>query len=112
MTDEITFYFKIDNGEVKWLVRGTGKPSSWTEKSRENGDMVSFEEAHAAVVADPEHGIEAVPASNDVFTVENTPGAALPSTGGPGTNMIYLLGIALIGLAGAGLTLRSRGKAT
>ena len=37
------------------------------------------------------------------FKVENEPGAALPSTGGPGTNVIYLLGLMLISLAGVGL---------
>ena len=45
-----------------------------------------------------------------VFTIENTPGAALPSTGGPGTSLIYFLGIILTCLAGAGLILRKRCK--
>ena len=44
------------------------------------------------------------------MTVENTPGAALPSTGGPGTNMIYFLGIVLTGLAGGGLLMKRRRK--
>ena len=38
----------------------------------------------------------------------NTPGVALPSTGGPGNNRIYLLGIMLISLAGAGLVITKR----
>ena len=42
------------------------------------------------------------------ITVGNIPGAALPYTGGSGTSMIYLLGISLIGLAGAGLLLLKR----
>ena len=33
---------------------------------------------------------------------------ALPNTGGPGTNMLYLLGIMLTGLAGAGLVMKRR----
>ena len=33
---------------------------------------------------------------------------SLPETGGPGTSMIYLLGIALIVLAGGGYILRNR----
>lgn len=49
------------------------------------------------------HQNEAV---NIAFEVENEPGAELPSTGGPGTTLIYLLGILLTGLAGAGLTMR------
>jgi len=40
------------------------------------------------------------------FTVKNEPGAALPNSGGPGTRLFYLLGIALAGFAGAGLLLR------
>ena len=49
--------------------------------------------------------------NGDTFVVPNTPGVALPSTGGPGTNLLYLLGITLIGLAGAGFVMkRRRGK--
>ena len=42
--------------------------------------------------------------------VKNTPGAALPNTGGPGTDLTYLLGIMLTGLAGTGLVIRRRRK--
>ena len=42
------------------------------------------------------------------LTVKNTPGAALPNTGGPGTNLIYLLGFLMTGLAGAGLMMKRR----
>ena len=45
---------------------------------------------------------------SDTLIIPNTPGAALPSTGGPGTNLIYLLGIMLTGIAGAGLVMRKR----
>jgi uncharacterized surface anchored protein len=37
-----------------------------------------------------------------IITVKNTPGASLPNAGGPGTNLIYLFGIMLTGLAGTG----------
>ncbi len=47
-----------------------------------------------------------------VITVGNTPGVALPNTGGPGTNLIYLLGFMFTGLAGVGLILRKRRKVT
>lgn len=40
--------------------------------------------------------------------VWNNPGVSLPSTGGPGTNLLYLLGITLISLAGAGLVMKRR----
>ena len=43
-----------------------------------------------------------------IITVVNTPGAALPNAGGPGTNLPYLLGITLIGLAGAGIMMKRR----
>ena len=46
-----------------------------------------------------------------LLKIENTPGAALPNTGGPGTCMIYLSGMALICLATAGLVMKRRQKA-
>lgn len=44
------------------------------------------------------------------IAVENTPGAALPYTGGPGTNRIYLLGIMFTAIAGTGLVMWKRQK--
>lgn len=43
-----------------------------------------------------------------LLTIKNTPGAALPNTGGPGTNLIYLFGIMLTGLAGTGILMKRR----
>ena len=40
--------------------------------------------------------------------VINDEGVALPHTGGPGTNMLYLFGIMLSGVAGAGLIMKRR----
>ena len=45
---------------------------------------------------------------NAKLTVSNEPGFELPHTGGPGTKLIYLLGIMLTGIAGAGLVIRKR----
>ena len=42
------------------------------------------------------------------LTVTNNVGIELPSTGGPGTGLIYLLGLMLTGLAGTGLMLKRR----
>ncbi len=42
------------------------------------------------------------------ISIKNEPGAVLPNTGGPGTNLIYLLGIMLTGLATAGLVMKRR----
>ena len=43
-----------------------------------------------------------------LLTIANEPGAELPSAGGPGTKLIYLFGIMLIGFAGAGLVMMRR----
>ena len=42
-------------------------------------------------------------ANGRMITVKNTPGAALPNTGGPGVNWLYLLGGILVLFAGAAL---------
>ena len=42
------------------------------------------------------------------YTIGNTPGAALPNTGGPGTNLIYLIGSILLAFAGGGLLMRRK----
>ena len=47
-------------------------------------------------------------ANGNMITIKNTPGAALPATGGPGTNLIYLLGIIFTSLASTGLLMRKR----
>ena len=46
--------------------------------------------------------------ASSVFEIPNPPGAALPNTGGPGTNLIYLFGFLMTGLAGAGLVMKRR----
>ena len=45
-----------------------------------------------------------------IIIVGNEPGAALPSTGGPGVGLLYLLGGVLTAFAGAGLLLRKKLK--
>ena len=40
------------------------------------------------------------------YEIANNAGYELPSTGGPGTTLLYLLGIMLTGLAGAGLMMK------
>ena len=45
------------------------------------------------------------------FQIENEPGAALPNTGGSGTNMIYLLGSILLAFASTGLLMRRKRRA-
>ena len=40
------------------------------------------------------------------FYIENEPGVVLPNTGGPGTTLIYLIGILLTGIASAGFVMQ------
>ena len=46
-----------------------------------------------------------------IVSIRNTTGVVLPSTGGLGTDLIYLLGIILTSLAGLGLVMRKRRRA-
>ena len=48
--------------------------------------------------------------NNTTIAVKNNIGASLPSTGGPGTTLFYLLGTILTAFAGAGLVVRKRRK--
>ena len=52
--------------------------------------------------------ISASASEPDIFTVDNKPGVALPSTGGSGTAPYTLAGIALMALAGIALVKRKR----
>ncbi len=42
------------------------------------------------------------------YTIQNEPGEILPNSGGPGTTHLYLLGLILTALAGAGLAMKRR----
>ena len=68
-------YFSIYNGSVT-LTDENGDPTTYTE----------------VVLRD----------DNSTIVVKNVSGVPLPNTGGMGTNLIYLLGIVLVVLAGAG----------
>ena len=72
-------YFNIYNGAVTL--------------TDENGNLATYTEV---VLRD----------DNSTIVVKNVSGVPLPNTGGAGTNLIYLLGIALVVLAGAGLIYR------
>ena len=63
----------------------------------------------------PAYNSEAIGASttgtnDDTLVIPNAPGVALPSTGGPGTTSLYLLGGALVLFAVMGFVLRNRLK--
>ena len=48
--------------------------------------------------------------SNHLYIAENEPGAALPHTGGYGTNLFYLVGCIMTVIAGAGIVMKKRQK--
>ena len=54
---------------------------------------------------------EEIPSVVFIIKIQNSAGVELPSTGGPGTSLIHLLGIMLTGLAGTRLVMRKRRKA-
>ncbi|MBR0227282.1 MAG: Cna B-type domain-containing protein [Clostridia bacterium] len=81
-------FFTITAGAVTWT-NEAGTAISYQEK-------VTYTAARAAVADDPstpeDETSEATPAT---FTVGNTPGVELPATGGPGTAMYTVSGLAL-----------------
>ena len=95
LEEAVVFYLKIDAGQVTYLEKGAGKPSTWTES--DNTDATVH---YIPVQTDPE--------ANATFRVGNTPGAKLPSTGGPGTQLFTIFGILLIALAGLGLVMKNK----
>ena len=58
----------------------------------------------------PDSGFPAAESGSvdNIIQIVNHPGAALPSTGGPGTNLIYLFGAMIISLAVTGLVMKRR----
>ena len=111
-------YFDVVNGVVTRYVGAYTGTARDTEAPIKESDVVigessevaqiTYTKATDAVEADPEHNVEAQDAAPATFTVGNTPGAALPNTGGPGTNLIYLIGSILLAFAGGGLLMRRK----
>ena len=83
-----TFYIKVTSSGIQLVIRDDSKaPDEWETAAGNNGAVTYVADSRTA-------------------TVVNEPGAALPSTGGPGTNLLYLLGSILI--LGAGVLLWRR----
>ncbi|MDO4418377.1 MAG: Cna B-type domain-containing protein, partial [Eubacteriales bacterium] len=85
------------------------------ETDSPDGYILMTEPPQFEVVSDAEDNLSVVFTNTDlvtydqasnVFTVRNIPGAALPSTGGLGTGIIYTMGMVLIGIASILLAIR------
>ena len=92
-TADPTFYIHVDHGEITYLVRSTA-PEDAEKKLNEWS------------TSDTGSGLVTYAKATKTATVENEPGAALPSTGGPGTRLFTILGSILI--LGAGVLLWRR----
>ena len=97
-------YFKVvgirDETETK-RVRYTGMEIRLTDK---NGNDIVDESGEKKLV----YKNATVSEQSLQITITNEPGVALPSTGGSGTDLFYLFGTLLTGLAGAGLVMKRR----
>ena len=97
---DTTFYFKVDDGKIKYLVYDESKtPANWDENPAAT-ELLTYVLAVDAT--------ETTAASNATVTVKNTAGTALPQTGGIGTALFTTLGAILSGTAGAALVLKKR----
>ena len=87
-------FFKIENGvTTRYTASVEDEGRTVIDEDTDEGNlMVTYHKATTSGEAQPA-----------TFTVGNTPGAKLPSTGGVGTNVIYA--------AGAGLLMLRRRKA-
>ena len=94
LPSDATFYVEVTETGISLLTKGEGKPSTW-DKTKTSGGVVKTFTAKTDTV-------------NAKATVENTPGTALPQTGGIGTSLCTALGAILASTAGAVLTLKKR----
>ena len=112
VADGTLAFANLPDGDYR--LEETGIPAGYARTS--SGRYIYFKIAEGVVTWDdtPDDAIkrtnDGVAYSTDetTFTVDNTPGVALPSTGGSGTNIIYAAGIGLIAMAIFGLMLRRR----
>ena len=110
------------NGEIvfnglevgEYRLEETHIPTGYLRTS--SGRFIYFK-VDASGVSRIDSGTDAIPTSDSTvtydsetttFTVGNTPGAALPATGGPGTTLYYVAGSALLLLALALLLFRKK----
>ncbi|MBP3896593.1 MAG: LPXTG cell wall anchor domain-containing protein [Mogibacterium sp.] len=101
--EDITFYLRVDGGNITYVQKGSGKPSEWEAATSDESATVYY------IAATSAEG-EGASATNATFRVSNEPGASLPSTGGIGTAMIYLAGGLLVMISGTLLVRRRRAE--
>ena len=108
--EEIIFNLPVNSGAYTltetqapagYLIIGDGKTTFTVNAASVAGAVAEMQTNGEAEVATGAY----------VIKVQNSAGAVLPSTGGSGTTLIYLLGIMLTSLAGAGLVMRKRRRA-
>ena len=121
LLDSGKFYLKVVDSVVTRIQKAEDNPETtnvdeslvknWPDAAVT--DLISLTRAEAAVADDPATTDvnESKDATNDTFTVGNTPGAKLPSTGGPGTTGLYILGSILTLLAAVLLITKKRSDA-
>ena len=85
---DASFYIKVTDAGIELLKKESGAPSGW-HSTTSDGIVKSV--------------VQKTADSNATATVTNTPGSALPNTGGSGTTPLTVLGLAII--AGAVIAL-------
>jgi len=108
MTGDETVYIKIDNYIASYLAVPSEENTPITDwaviTETSTDDVIQIITSGAA--DDPATSEDEM--VNTALSIGNTPGKELPSTGGAGTGLIYLLGVMLIGVAGAGMVVRRK----
>ena len=108
-TENNDIYFRIGNGVVTRYDSPAGTPDRAEILAaiivNEGDDPTVNIVEGISYISDSAHG-------KATFTVGNTPGSALPSTGGPGTYLFYLSGCILMMLVGASVVIWRRRRET
>ena len=115
LVDDGKFYIKVHNGMIKQIIKtednlettdvDEGKVRNWTEQT--NTTNVWYISRQAAVPDNPETtDIDESVQATITFRIGNEAGAALPHTGGPGTEAYLALGAMMAVGAGAVLIRR------
>ena len=108
-TEVNDIYFKLEKGVVIRHSTPSVRTVTGTDvRSIEWGTVIAERERVAQVTYTKAQVASDDPAKDAEFIVGNTPGAKLPSTGGPGTTMIYVLGSIMTLLAAVLLITKRR----